>query len=425
AIKHTVRSGESLSTLAKRYSVSFSTLKNYNNLKSSSIQVGQVLNIPANYQLSDTPEQSRQSVRASQPESVHKVTSGQSLSLIAAQYGTTTETLKRFNNLRSTSLLVGQKIKIPATGVQPTTQKPVQSAQVQQTIQADRVHKVARGESLSVIADKYGTTAGVLKVFNELSSTSLLVGQKLKIPAGGRAQGSAQQSAQVDQPMQAERVHQVARGESLSVIADQYGTTTETLQFFNNLRSTSLLVGQKIKIPASGGTVAAQASQASQARPSTYTVTNGDALSVVAERYGVGFDTLKTYNKLDSNRLVIGQVLKIPPENYVAEQEKPQQPFVHKVASGESLSVIAQRYGTSSEALKAHNDLSKATLWVGQELKIPAQNFKITEHKVRSGESLSIIANRYGTTSKVIKEFNKLSSTSLKIGQVLTIPVSS
>ncbi|MEH6452985.1 MAG: LysM peptidoglycan-binding domain-containing protein [Psychromonas sp.] len=52
------------------------------------------------------------------------------------------------------------------------------------------------------------------------------------------------------------------------------------------------------------------------------------------------------------------------------------------------------------------------------------QAAKVTQHKVRSGESLSVIANRYGTTTQIIKQYNQLRSSSLAIGQVLTIPTS-
>ena len=97
---------------------------------------------------------------------------------------------------------------------------------------------------------------------------------------------------------------------------------------------------------------------------------------------------------------------------------------VHKVKTGESLSVIAQRYGTTSDILKKHNKLSSTSLAVGQQIKIPMQATKVTQHRVRSGESLSVIASRYGTTMRVIKEYNQLRSSSLAIGQVLTIPVS-
>ncbi|PKG40837.1 hypothetical protein CXF74_01105 [Psychromonas sp. Urea-02u-13] len=84
--------------------------------------------------------------------------------------------------------------------------------------------------------------------------------------------------------------------------------------------------------------------------------------------------------------------------------------------------MIAARYNTSSSVLKKHNNLRSTTLSVGQKIKIPAGASKLTTHKVRSGESLSVIAKRYGTTASQIKSMNKLRSSSLAIGQLLTIP---
>jgi N-acetylmuramoyl-L-alanine amidase len=84
--------------------------------------------------------------------------------------------------------------------------------------------------------------------------------------------------------------------------------------------------------------------------------------------------------------------------------------------------VIAARYGTSSNVLKKHNNLRSTSLSVGQNINIPADLNMPTTHKVRSGESLSVIAERYGTSASLIKSINKLRSSSLAIGQLLTIP---
>ncbi|WP_372882301.1 LysM peptidoglycan-binding domain-containing protein, partial [Psychromonas sp.] len=353
SIKHTVRSGESLSALAERYSVGLSNLKDYNNLKSASLQVGQVLNIPPNYHLVVTPEPPRQTVPSQQPERIHKVTRGQSLSVIAAQYDMTTDSLKSFNNLSSTSLAIGQNLRIPG--------KYVDLPVVNANFRAESVHTVSRGQSLSLIAAQYDTTVETLKTFNKLRSTSLQVGQKLKIPATG-VQPEIQQAVQiVQQTIQADRVHQVARGESLSVIAEQYGTTTGILKVFNELRSTSLQVGQKIKIPAGGG-VQAPVQETVQVVQQTFQperihhVTRGESLSVIAEQYGTTTDTLKTFNELRSTSLRVGQKIKIPATGVQAPVQETvqvvQQTFqperIHHVTRGESLSVIAEQYGTTT-----------------------------------------------------------------------------
>ena len=404
-IKHTVRSGESLSVLAKRYSVSSNELKKYNRLKSSSLHIGQVLRIPPNYHVVARPEPAKVPVSKSRQEITHIVKRGESLSVIASQYNKSIAQLKSHNKLRSTTLWVGQKIKVPGV-LSPTVKGG--TAAVKATLPAKKVlnqkeqmHKVKPGESLSVIAQKYATTSHTLKQFNHLKSTVLTVGQQLKIPGSG---------------YQAPRIHNVKSGESLSVIASRYNKTSAELKRFNKLRTTSLAVGQKIKIPHSTDKVQTSKVKA----PTQHKVKDGEFLSVIAALYGRTTQQFKAYNKLSSTTLSVGQVLKIPSDGY----DVPLLPFIHKVQRGQSLSVIAHKYGVTQLQLRVYNDLHSNTLFVGQKLKVPTHKVEKAKHKVRSGESLSVIAQRYGTTTAVIISANKLRSKSLAVGQVLTIPLS-
>lgn len=458
-INHTVRSGESLSVLASRYSVSARELKSHNRLKSSELRIGQVLKIPSNYQLVVKHDPMPVVPVQRSVLTVHKVKSGESLSVIANAYGLTTSELKRYNNLRSTSLAIGQKIKIPQRGVTQSVNRPAmvhkvrageslsviasrygkttrelkrhnklrstslaigqkikipgdgKTAQVQPT-----VHTVRSGESLSVIASRYGKTTRELKTYNQLRSTSLAIGQKIKIP-GESTEQSALKTVHAQTVVH--KVHKVHSGESLSVIAAHYGKSTDELKTYNKLRSTSLVVGQKIKIPASRIKVASV--PINVVTLTTHKVKSGESLSVIAQRYGKTTNALKSYNNLRSTSLAIGQKINIPFAGYVTKSRS-QQAVVHKVRSGESLSVIAARYKTTALVLKKHNNLRSMSLAVGQKIKIPANASKIKTHKVRSGESLSVIAKRYGTTASQIKSINKLRSSSLAIGQLLTIP---
>jgi membrane-bound lytic murein transglycosylase D len=112
----------------------------------------------------------------------------------------------------------------------------------------------------------------------------------------------------------------------------------------------------------------------------------------------------------------------------------------HRVRKGESLSLIAKRYGVSMETIARANNLSKKSFIVsGQTLKIPAENTTkaniktpqrsiqkpVTEHVVSAGDSLWVLARKYGTTTEKIKESNKLKTSALSIGQVLKIEGSS
>jgi N-acetylmuramoyl-L-alanine amidase len=423
---HTVKRGESLSIIANKYGTSSATLKTFNKLRSTTLAIGQKINIPGNYAvITKTPKTAKVTLARS-----HKVKRGESLSVIAAKYNTSSSTLKAYNKLRSTELAIGQNIKIPGTKTSQVSRTQVnKAAPTKVAVTKARSHKVKRGESLSVIAAKYNTSSSTLKAHNNLRSTELAIGQKIKIPASNVTVAKANKAAPAKVTVTKAHSHKVKRGESLSVIAAKYNTSSSALKAHNNLRSTELAIGQKIKIPATNVTVAkvskATPAKARSQKVRSHKVKNGESLSVIASRYNTNLVNLKAYNKLSSTSLAVGQVIKIPAQGYVAT--KPVAKYkaqVHKVKSGESLSVIAQRYGTTSQVLKNHNKLSSTSLAVGQRIKIPKQPAKVTKHRVRSGESLSVIASRYGTTMHVIKEYNQLRSSSLAIGQVLTIPIS-
>ena len=93
----------------------------------------------------------------------------------------------------------------------------------------------------------------------------------------------------------------VKAGDTLYKLANTYGTTVDEIKSLNNLISNNLSIGQKLKIPSSN-------------TPSyiSYTVKAGDSLYKIANLYGTTVDAIKSLNKLTSNNLSIGQILKIP-----------------------------------------------------------------------------------------------------------------
>ena len=104
----------------------------------------------------------------------------------------------------------------------------------------------------------------------------------------------------------------------------------------------------------------------------------------------------------------------------------------HRVRPGETLSTIAQRYNTNVNTIARYNNIYKKNyIAAGKILKIPqsgkmsaadADKSKIITYYVRRGDSLWTLAKRYDTTTKKIQEFNKLKSVNLNIGQILKIP---
>ncbi|MDI3478984.1 MAG: rane-bound lytic murein transglycosylase [Rikenellaceae bacterium] len=174
----------------------------------------------------------------------HKVQRGQTLSTIAAKYRVTVSDIKRWNNLKSNKIYVGQKLKIysstppsktsTATNTNTTNQSSSSSAKTQNI-----VHIVKSGETLSGIASKYGVSVNNIKNWNNLSSDKISIGQKIIINP----------TKQTSSNTETQQIHAVKSGETLSGIASKYNTTVNAIMKANNLKSTKIYVGQKLKIP--------------------------------------------------------------------------------------------------------------------------------------------------------------------------------
>ncbi|PSW10459.1 N-acetylmuramoyl-L-alanine amidase [Photobacterium sanctipauli] len=161
-------------------------------------------------------------------------------------------------------------------------------------------HKVTSGQSLSVIANKYGVSVSALKSANNLKSNTLRIGQVLTIPGQVPAASSAPKSSTVAVSSPKIITHTVQRGEFLGKIASQYGVTVSSIRQANNLRSDELAIGQKLKINVSGR------------KAVQHTVQRGEFLGKIAARYGVSVNSLRQANKLRSDKLAVGQKLTIP-----------------------------------------------------------------------------------------------------------------
>lgn len=206
---------------------------------------------------------------------------------------------------------------------------------------------------------------------------------------------------------ESQEIYTVKKGDSLWKIVNKYNTTVEKLKSANNLKTNTLSVGQKLVIPSIS--VSPEVSD-------TYIVQKGDSLWSIANKFNMTVSELKNLNNLTNNLLSIGQVLKIKDSSNNGKT-------TYTVQKGDSLWVIANKYGITTEELKSYNNLTSNLLSIGQVLKIP-QGKTSTEniYTVKKGDSLWTIANRYNTTVEKIKVLNNLTSNLLSIGQQLKIP---
>lgn len=166
---YTVKSGDSLFAIAKKYNTTVAEIKELNNLTSDLLSIGQQLKIPTEI-TSPSTEQYQ----------VYVVKSGDTLYKIASEYDMSVDELISINNLNTTVLTIGQvlKVKIKYDSQIPLGAECYGSGYVEPTYVT---YTVKKGDSLYTIAQKYNTSVDSLIKLNELTSNNLSIGQVLKI----------------------------------------------------------------------------------------------------------------------------------------------------------------------------------------------------------------------------------------------------
>ena len=203
--EYIVKSGDTLSKIAKQFNISVNDLISYNNLPTTVLSIGQVLRIP-------TIEPSNL---------IYTVKSKDTLYKIASTYETTIDAIKQLNNLTSYTLSIGQELYIP------------EGTTIEETDYV--VYQVIPGDTLYKIAKQYNTTPNAIKSYNKLEGDILTIGQILQIP--------------VQEEQTENIIYTVKKGDTLYKIANIYGVTVLDIMSLNNMSSTLLNVGDTLIIP--------------------------------------------------------------------------------------------------------------------------------------------------------------------------------
>ncbi len=181
----------------------------------------------------------------------------------------------------------------------------------------------------------------------------------------------------------------------------------------------------------------------------TVVITKPVQLKAVAEKIGVPFKELNALNPELRHKATppTEYTLKIPEGrknvflahvNEIPKWSPPKSAYVyHRVRRGETLSVIALRYRTSvSKIVRANNIRRKHFIRAGKKLKIPLRGSSVGrtayasskatllpggKYRVKKGDSLWLIARKFKTNTKSLKNINELNTTRLSVGQILKI----
>ena len=164
----------------------------------------------------------------------------------------------------------------------------------------------------------------------------------------------------------------------------------------------------------------------------THVVARGETLASIAEQYGVTIAQLREWNDLKNDRIMAGQRLTVDgsKKKKTDNGNNNDKPKTHTVKSGETLSKIAEKYGVTISQLREWNNLKDDNIRVGDKLSISGKATSSASssnsdnkqtYTVRRGDTLDKIAHSFGVTVDEIKEWNNIKGNNINAGQKLTI----
>lgn len=445
---------------------------------------------------------------------IHKIRNGESLSGIAEKYKVRLNNLLRINDLSAKSkIFINQEIKIPTTSFQDTdffvnsdimpavevetngnspyqlkvssnttndfkqTYKEMLSDTSSVPIPTDKTlieYAVKSRDNLIDIATLFEVRVSDIRNWNSLPYTSNIhVGQSLNIYVPDEKE---KYYTSLDSLSRNEKLsiiysntgeewitHKIRNGESLSTIAYKYRVRVNDVKKWNGLRSSRIVAGKSLQISTGKPVTESTASEEKTASVSStsknngyyvaYKIRPGDAISKIAEKYGVNVSDLRRWNNLKSNKILTGQTLKIyGSKQEVAvssapEEENPEGSVSYTIKSGDTVSQIAEKFGVSSRDVSRWNNLKDDKIIVGKSLKIfqrtaaasnvaemnqnlPAPKTETTQtaatgeevvYLVKSGDTLGQIAEDHNVRSSDIRRWNKIKGSRIVPGDELTI----
>ena len=304
----------------------------------------------------------------------YTVQSGDTLSGIANRFSTTTQLIARLNDIRDVNrIYVGQRLLVREASA-PSPSTPSNNHTGANTSASS--YTVQSGENLSEIAAKFGTNWQTLAQLNNLSNPNrIYVGQVLRLRANTTPSTPSTPMSNGNTNMSG--TYTVKSGDSLSKIANKFGTSYQTIARLNNISNPNrIYVGQVLRVSGTNGSVNnnSRPSVSNNSTAGSYTVKSGDTLSRIAAKFGTSYEALAQRNRIaNPNNIYVGQVLTISGHatagNHYVQPAAPRGTYI--VKSGDTLSGIAANHGTSWTTLAKKNGIhAPYTIYVGQRISL-------------------------------------------------------
>ena len=374
--------------------------------------------------------------------STYTVKRGDTLANIASRSGVNWRDIAEWNQIdASANLLAGSTLYLyNAKSIEPLSSASNTAASQPES------YVVQSGDTLIGTANRFGLSVTQLATYNNLSSRAdLLRGQKLWLVPGKVTAPATTPAAPSTKPTKsstATKNYKVKPGDGLIALSRQFNVPTTTLATLNNIRTTdSLYVGQNLKVPANvdfttapttSNSVASSTSSSnttvsssSSVATTNYKVKSGDTLIGIANSVGISPEELAAVNtNFDAKaRLQRGQTIKVPVTKDLVDRQLNDKAVSYKVKSGDTLTGVAQRYNIGLGDLAAANNLkTNSNLILGRTITIPANG---TVSASTTASNASSTSNSNKGSSSASAEATSSTASGKKLGNTESYKVKS
>lgn len=459
---HTVKKGETLNRIARKYGVSKNELADANNISTKSrLYSGVQLKIPVLVNPTETDYSENndtelaQDINASESDDYVSPYAYLNKENISDSNDGIVNTKDVIDSENTNEDLADNEIQIDTQIEEKTTISPKSIIPDGTTAVT---YNVKKDDSLLGIADLFNSRVSDLRNWNNISYTSAIrVGQKLTIYVDENMKdyyASLDKNTEIEKPTLETKkniknsgmvYHKIRRGENLGLIASKYGVSVNQVRDWNNISGNRILAGQRLRIYTDGGSTISSNEDIRTTNSNTnlykYKVKRGDTISEIAERFGVSVSLVRKWNNISGNHIVAGKTLKIYGSSNSSSlgdntTKNSSNVNYYKVKSGDSIGKIADKYSVKISDIQKWNDIKDEKIIAGNTLKIYSdagvndiaveknvKSFKNNNgyYYVKSGESLYSIALKHNTSVAKLKSLNNLRSNKIIAGQELRV----
>jgi membrane-bound lytic murein transglycosylase D len=333
---HTVRKGETLDKICRKYGLTKTLVLKSNTLRSSGLKAGQRLRIPyptTKYELLPEGQVAKGHLRAKAGDGnfiLHKILPGETVYELSKRYSVPIHLIASWNDLHDISRIrAGQQLvfyvqhnensvaSVSAGDDSVKENNPVRNKEATRVavkskkaevelaaVRSDLHNKgpgqyyvVKEGDSLWEIARQFDLDSKELQQLNGLTSNVIHPGERILVADSQRVESEPV----VSQPVKAEFYYHVRSGDSLWTIANKYNISPDEIKRWNNLRGNLIHPGNRmlLKVADSGESVA----------DTFYSVRRGDSLWTIARRHNISPEEIKRWNNLKDNTIYPGNRL--------------------------------------------------------------------------------------------------------------------